>query len=129
MLRKDIIEPSNNDWVFEPHLVRKEDGTFRFCIDFRLLNKITKHDLYPLPHIDDLLDLVGRSRYFTSLDLGSGYWQIDLNPVDKYKTTFRTQHGLFQFKRMPFGLSDVASTFQRMANNIFNDLIQQGVVY
>ena len=128
MLEKDIIESSSSDWVSEPHLVRKDDGTFRFCIDFRPLNKITKHDLYPLPRIDDLLDQVGKSRYFTSLDLASGYWQIPLDPADKHKTAFRTQRGLFQFKRMPFGLSDVGSTFQRMANTIFQDLINEGVV-
>ena len=73
MLEKDIIESSSSDWISEPHLVRKDDGTFRFCIDFRPLNKITKHDLYPLPRIHDLLDQVGKSRYFTSLDLASGY--------------------------------------------------------
>ena len=128
MLEKDIIEPSSSDWISEPHLVRKDDGTFRFCIDFRPLNKITKHDLYPLPRIDELLDQVGKSRYFTSLDLASGYWQIPLDPTDKHKTAFRTQHGLFQFKRMPFGLSDAGSTFQRMANTIFQDLINEGVV-
>ena len=128
MLDKDIIEPSSSDWVSEPHLVRKDDGTFRFCIDFRPLNKVTKHDLYPLPRIDDLLDQVGKSKYFTSLDLASGYWQIPLSPQDKHKTAFRTQQGLFQFKRMPFGLSDAGSTFQRMANSIFHDLIQEGVV-
>ena len=128
MLEKDIIEPSTSEWVSEPHLVRKEDGSFRFCIDFRQLNKVTKHDRYPLPRIDDLLDQLGHSRYFTSLDLASGYWQIPLHKEDKHKTAFRTQHGLYQFKRMPFGLSDAGSTFQRMANNIFQDLIFQGVV-
>ena len=128
MLQKDIIEPSSSEWVSEPHLVRKDDGTFRFCIDFRLLNKITKHDRYPLPRIDDLIDQLGKSRYFTSLDLASGYWQIPLRPEDKHKTAFRTQHGLYQFKRMPFGLSDAGSTFQRMANTIFQDLIHKGVI-
>ena len=128
MLEKDIIEPSTSEWVSEPHLVRKEDGSFRFCIDFRQLNKVTKHDRYPLPRIDDLLDQLGHSRYFTSLDLASGYWQIPLHKEDKHKTTFRRQHGLYHFKRMPFGLSDAGSTFQRMANNIFQDLIFQGVV-
>ena len=127
MLSKDIIEPSSSDWVSEPHLVRKDDGTFRFCIDFRPLYKITKHDLYPLPCVDDLLDQFGKSKYFNSLDLTSGYWQIPLSSTCKHKTTFRTQHGLYQFKRMSFGLSDAGSTFQRMANSIFHDLIQ-GVV-
>ena len=128
MLEKDIIEPSTSEWVSEPHLVRKEDESFRFCIDFRQLKKVTKHDRYPLPRIDDLLDQLGHSRYFTSLDLASGYWQIPLRKEDKHKTTFRTQHGLYKFKHMPFGLSDAGNTFQRMANSIFQDLIFQGVV-
>ena len=128
MLEKDIIESSSSDWISKLHLVHKDDGTFRFCIDFRPLNKITKHDLYPLSRIDELWDQVGKSRYFTSLDLASGYWQIPLDIADKHKTTFRTQHGLFQFKRISFGLFDAGSTFQRMANTIFQDLINEGVV-
>ena len=128
MLEKDIIESSSSDWVAEPHLVCKDDGTFRFCIDFRTSNKIMKHDLYPLPRIDNLLDQVGKSRYFTSLDLASGYWQIPLDPTDKHKTAFRTEHGLFKFKRMSFGLSNAGSTFQRMTNTIFQDLINEVVV-
>ena len=78
MLQRGIIEPSNSAWVSEPHLVRKEDGSFRFCIDFRQLNKVIVHDKYPLPRIDDLLDTLGKSHYFSSLDLASGYWQIPL---------------------------------------------------
>ena len=123
MLVKGIITPSHSEWVSEPHLVKKDDGTYCFCIDFRPLNRVTTHDKYPLPRIDDLLDQLGKSRYFTSLDLASGYWQIPLDDKDAHKTAFRTSRGLFQFKRMPFGLSDAGSTFQRMANNIFHDLI------
>ncbi|MCO5611534.1 hypothetical protein L7F22_065787 [Adiantum nelumboides] len=128
MLQKGIIEPSKSDWISEPHLVKKDDGSYRFCIDFRPLNKVTVHDLYPLPQLDDLLDQLGKSHYFTSLDLASGYWQIPLDPRDAHKTAFRTPTGLYQFKQMPFGLSDAGSTFQRMANDKFQDLIQRGVV-
>ena len=106
----------------------KDDGNYRFCIDFRELNKVTIHDRYPLPRIDDLLDKLGQSRYFTLLDLASRYWQIPLDPKHAHKTAFRTQQGLFQFRRMPFGLSDAGSTFQRMANSLFQDLIIQGVI-
>jgi hypothetical protein len=128
MLDKGIVEPSSSEWVSEPHLVKKDDGTYRFCVDFRPLNRITVHDRYPLPRIDDLLDQLGQSKYFTSLDLASGYWQIPLDERDAHKTAFRTNRGLFQFKRMPFGLSNASSTFQRMANSIFQDLITTGVV-
>ena len=72
LLTKAIIIPSTSDWVSECHLVKKDDGTFRFCIDFRPFNKVTIHELYPLPRVDDLLDQLGGSRYFTYLDLASG---------------------------------------------------------
>ena len=99
--------------------------TVHFCIDFRPLNKVTIHDLYPLPRVDNLLDQLGGSRYFTSLDLASGYWHI---PLKAQKTAFRTRRGLFQFTRMSFGLSDAGNTFQRMANSIFVGLITKGVL-
>ncbi|MCO5554420.1 hypothetical protein L7F22_007950 [Adiantum nelumboides] len=125
MLKKGVIRPSCSDWVSEPHLVKKDDGSFRFCIDFRPLNKINVHDLYPLPRLDDLLDQLGKSKYFTSLDLAFGYWQIPMNPTD---AVFRTSCRLFKFTRMPFGLSDAGSAFQRVANTIFQDLISKGEV-
>ncbi|MCO5582965.1 hypothetical protein L7F22_036868 [Adiantum nelumboides] len=128
MLAKDIITLSYSSWASKPHLVRKDDGSYRFCIDFRPLNKITVDDLYPLPRVDDLLDQLGKSRYFASLDLAFGYWQIPLNPSDAHKIAFRTPTGIYQFNRMPFGLSDAGSSFQRMVNHIFQDLIQRGVV-
>ena len=80
MLEKDIIDSSSSERASEPHLVRKDDDTFKFCIDFRSLNKITKHDSYPLPCIDDLIDQLGKSKYFTPLDLASGYWQYPCDP-------------------------------------------------
>ncbi|MCO5550275.1 hypothetical protein L7F22_003756 [Adiantum nelumboides] len=128
MLEKRVITPSSSEWASEFHLVHKDDGSYTFCIDFRPLNKVTIHDLYPLPRIDDLLDQLGKLRYFTSLDLASGYWQIPLDPSDAHKTAFRTPNGLFKFTRMPFGLSDAASTFQRTAHTVFLNLIQQGVL-
>ena len=129
MLAKWVIIPSHSDWVSEPHLVRKDDGTYKFCIDFRPLNKITIHDRYPLRWIDNLLDYLGRSWFFTSLDLASRYYrQIPLHPKDAHKTAFRTHRGLFQFTCMPFGLSDAVSTFQRTPNAIFEDFITQGVL-
>ena len=92
-------------------MVKKGDDSYRFCVDFRQLNHVTTHDRYPLPRIDDLLDQLGKSKYFSSLDLASGYWQIPMNPEDAHKTTFRTRKDIFQFTRIRFGLSDVGSTF------------------
>ena len=111
MLAKGIIIPSTNNWVSEPQLIKKDDG---FCIDFMPLNKVTIHDLYLVPRVDDLLDKLSGSRYFTSLDLASRYWQIPLKPSDAHKTAYRTRRKLFQFTPMMFGMSDVDSTFHHI---------------
>ena len=91
-------------WASPIVLVPKKDGTYRFCVDFRRLNAVTKKDVYPLPHIDDILDTLGESRFFSSLDLASGYWQVELDPDSRQKSAFTTFCGLFEFVRMPFGL-------------------------
>jgi hypothetical protein len=109
-------------------MVKKDDGTYRFCVDFCKLNQVAVHDLYPLPRINDLLYQLGWSKYFTSIDLAARYWQIPMDPRDAHKTAFQTRRGLFQFNRMPFGLSDAGNTFQRMANSIFAHLIANGTV-
>ena len=92
------------------------------------MKHITTHDQYPLPCIDDLLDELRKSKYFSSIDLASGYWHIRMNPENAHKNAFCTRKGIFHFTRMPFGLSDVPSTFPRMVNTIFNDLITHRVV-
>ncbi|XP_064460357.1 uncharacterized protein LOC135370518 [Ornithodoros turicata] len=99
----------------------EKDGTWRFCIDFRKLNKITKKDVYPLPRIDDLLVCLNGSEYF-SLDLRSGYWQIPVARPDREKTAFITPDGLFEFTVMPFGLSNAPATFERMMDTILQGL-------
>ena len=108
----------------------KKDGTLRLCIDYRLLNKITIKDKFPLPRIDDTIDALYGARYFTTLDLLSGYWQIEINEADKHKTAFICELGLFEFNRMPFGLTNAPSTFQRAMNNIFKkELYKYVLVY
>ena len=103
-------------------IVDKKDGTKRFCVDFRRLNKITKTKSYPLPIIDDILALLGKARYFTSLYLKSGYWQVLMDEQDKEKTAFACHKGLYQFNVMPFGLVNAPSIFQELMNRVLNGL-------
>jgi hypothetical protein len=95
-------------------LVRKKDGEWRFCVDYRRLNAITTKDVYPLPRIDDALSRMEGSRYFTILEMQAGYWQVEVDEQDRVKTAFITADGLFEFKVMPFGLTNAPATFQRM---------------
>ncbi|CAF1437902.1 unnamed protein product [Adineta ricciae] len=118
MLKAGIIIPSTSPWSSPVVLLKKPNGEFRFIIDYRRLNAITKKDSYPQPTVEELLQRLGGHSWFTKLDLKSGYYQIPIQQSDKEKTAFVTQDGLYQFEVLPMGLMNAPPTFQRMMNNI-----------
>lgn len=112
MLKSGIIEPSDSPWSSPVVLVKKKTGDWRFCVDYRRLNSVTIRDVYPLPRIQNALGRLEGSQYFSIMDLQSGYHQVPLKPEDRSETAFITADGLYQFKVLPFGLTNAPSTFQ-----------------
>lgn len=122
MLNNGKIEPSKSAWSSAIVLVPKKDGSTRFCVDYRKLNEVTIKDAYPLPRVDDCLDSLAKSEWFSSMDLNSGFWQVGMAEDDKEKTAFSTSLGLFHFKVMPFGLCNSPSALSRLLEDVLRGL-------
>ena len=122
MLDGDQIVPSDSPWASPVVLVTKKDGSTRFCVDYRGLNKVTVKDSYPIPNIQDCIDTLAGAKWFHTLDLASGYWQCEVAEEDQPKTAFVTHKGLFQFKVLPFGLTNAPATFERLMERVLNGL-------
>ena len=129
MLDKGVIVPSKSPYSSPIVMVPKKDGTNRMCIDYRKLNEITTKDAYPLPRIGQTIDALQGAGYFSSLDLASGYWQVPVAEKDRHKTAFCTpEGGLYEFVKMPLGLTNAPATFQRLMNKIFKEDIFKHVL-
>ena len=122
MLKRGLRQASTSPCASPVVLVTKKDGSTRFCIDYRGLNNLTVKDAYPLPRIDDYLDTLSSGKWFCTMNLMSGYWQIEMAPEDIPKTAFTPSQGLHEFKVMPFGLTNAPPTFERLMEGVLRGL-------
>ena len=121
LLDSQVIRESSSPYASPIVLVRKKNGSLRMCVDYRMLNSKTRKDAFPLPRIEESLDALSGAQWFSTLDLASGYNQVPVTDRDRPKTAFCTPFGLFEFNRMPFGLCNAPSTFQRLMERLFGD--------
>jgi len=124
MLAHDVIEPAASPWCSNVVMVRKQDGSMRFCVDYRKVNELLKKDKFPLPKIDTCLDTLNGCKYYRSCDLRWGYWQTEIDERDRDKTAFVTRKGQWHFKVLSFGLCNAPSQFARIM-----ELVMSGLTY
>ena len=128
MLKTGIIQVSYSPWSSLVVIVTKKEGDPRFCVDYRKLNNITITDAHPIPRIDELLERYRTGKWFTNLDLASGYWQIEMELQDKPKMAFTYHLRLYEFNVIPFGLKNAFPTFQRLMNEILREYLDEFVI-
>ena len=122
MVDAGVIQESTSAWASAPVLIRKRDGSVRWCIDYRALNDATIKDVFPLPLVEDCLDTLAGNVWYSKLDANSAYWQIKIKPEDRKKTAFVTKYGLFEHVRMGFGLTNAPATFSRVISLVMRGL-------